>query len=352
MSTITIVKNPAQTDQKIVDDGLSRLSGGDELVFGPGEWNARVNNRNGRKPIPSGTASRPTLIRAQVPYLTVLKPIDSILNDGWYYVVSMEYTAKHVMFDGLIADGSRTDGPGWLLSTQAALPTHYILTDITVQNARVLHCRGSGIGCGAHNNPEDHARYTFRNVELAFSRNTEEGGGYGLYLGSKDCIVEDCPIHDNEGYGIHAYDFGPTINNNLIQRCLIERNGFIGYPDGVIIAHGNNNRIKDCTIRGNAGNGVRVGFDSVGTIIENSKITGNGMYGVDVDAQFGTPRGTQILRNDLGGNGWGEYRNDGQGTIFIPGSPIPVPPIPPAPGPVPPDPTPLRRKFRRRKEDR
>jgi parallel beta-helix repeat protein len=130
---------------------------------------------------------------------------------------------------------------------------------------------------------------------------TSSYSGIGIYCAGNKCVVTECTVNNNSGYGILNY------SNSRLQRNQIIGNGSSG-----IYASGSENCIDENNLKGNA-LGIRVtqagnfitrntssGNGASGSVSENYSLTGNQSRGTIYEygtlILFGNPRGP-----------WGNY---------------------------------------------
>ena len=92
------------------------------------------------------------------------------------------------------------------------------------------------------------------------------GNSQGIFFcwSVSDGIAEDCILAENSRYGI---SIGHRDTDNVISKCLIERNGEVGIlfrREANEFRSGSRNRIANCTIRDNGTKKPGIGIDIQG----------------------------------------------------------------------------------------
>ncbi|MDM8536181.1 Calx-beta domain-containing protein [Desulfobacterales bacterium HSG17] len=120
--------------------------------------------------------------------------------------------------------------------------------------------------------------------------------GDGLRISSFDGSAPDIVTIDNLTIQKFIYS-GIVIASSsfvAVSNCTITNNTY-----GIVIIDGNDNTIDSNIITSNASDGIQIGFGTISTnnIIQNSKISGNGRYGVSIVGAAST--GNKILANNI-----------------------------------------------------
>jgi parallel beta-helix repeat protein len=238
--------NPGTEDQpfRTLDRGAWALMPGDTLYVKNGTYTGTLAFFG----IPSGTSwDNPVTIAAYPGHSPVLQPSP---DD---YVFYISYTS-YMVINGFLIDGTNGNVAGIKITDGAS--------HIRIQNSEVAYTAdGIEVNDGAEGNE-------FMNLQL------HDNTYYGIYIASSNNVVEGCSIHNNGGYGIHAYSGAGEVNNNLIRNNEIYNNGQSGNgQSGIIISRGDGNQVYDNIIWGNVG-GIWVDYGA-----SNSYISGNTIYG-------------------------------------------------------------------------
>jgi len=231
-----------------IDTGARALEPGDTLLVKNGTYTGTLAFY-GR---PSGTSwNSPVTIAAYPGARPVLRP-----NRG-DYTFYISYTS-YMVIDGLFIDGANGD-------------TGVKITDgashIRIQNSEIANAfNGIEMNDGAEGNE-------FMNLEVHHNR------AYGIYIATGHNVVEDCSIHNNGGYGIHAYNQSGGVDNNIIRNNAISGNG----GSGIILTHGDSNEISDNIISANRSFGIEINYDASRSYVSGNTIYGNGNSDIYID---------------------------------------------------------------------
>ena len=128
------------------------------------------------------------------------------------------------------------------------------------------------------------------------TNNTKGGFGGGIYVNSKDALIQNSAISSNtsitRGGGI--YNAGAlTIENSTIYSNAASTGG-----GGVYTASGATSTIKHATLVGNTSNSLRNGIHAAGTVkLYNSLISGSGSNGGDCSGSLNANVGNLIQDN-------------------------------------------------------
>jgi len=139
---------------------------------------------------------------------------------------------------------------------------------------------------------------------------------YGFYMVSSDNLVEDCSIHDNTGWGIHAWhSTGTGVNNNIIRNNTIYNNGAPTGRGGILLTTGSGNQAYSNNIWGNS-NGIRIDYGASNTFVGNNTIDGNANYGIFIGASCSN---TRIESNNIYNvDSSRAIIDEGSGTVILP----------------------------------
>jgi hypothetical protein len=300
---------PCRTIQK----GLSVISGGDTLVIGDGTYaeTSSLGVAVLANP-PSGTAGRPTVIKAAHRNQAVIK----CPNTSYYYPILISVPRSYITFDGIVADGldCNDGGEAYAIGADPSL-TYSDIHHIIIQNGTGRNAlNDAGIVMGGENNQ-------VLNMDLYdnYKRSNPDWRVYGLYLSGRSTLVEGNRMYNNSGFHLHQYIYaGRGLDNNVIRNnvfygkqnstrvisCVILSNGdntlfynnvlhdcHIGLPaaQGGVFVYGNatNTKIYNNTIYGNQGYCVTINPGVTGTIVKNNICYMNSA-GVISDSGYGT----------------------------------------------------------------
>ncbi len=161
---------------------------------------------------------------------------------------------------------------------------------------------------------------TIDGVEITGTSDGSPSYGAVTVDGGSDNIIQNCYIHDNDGYGIIVQN---NSSNSRIESCEIYRNGLqhgAGYaPSGIVITTGSSNTtMENNYVHENDGHGIIVQNGATDTYIHNNDVEDNGKAHFGVAAGSGIlvygdgTDGTNIDSNDI-------YYNDGGGIYVLGG---------------------------------
>ena len=295
------------TPKLTIGAGLLCLSGGDTLIIKVGTYTEGIEGNA----IPSGISNgQRTIVQAAAGETVIINGANS---SG--YTVTIE-NKDYITLDGIIFDGANAtvDRAVINMGTRGATGdpgVHYI----TVQNGIVRRMGANSLDCiETHGYPSGlSSNLVFKNLEVYGCGSSRLY--HGIYLNSRDSIVEDSVIHDNAfGHGIHIYSSDGTLNasNNVFRNNRIYGNGSFC----IGLYSGSNNIAYNNLCYGNGGNtgsgGIRTDYGSV-----NAKIYNNTIYNNSGNAIWiGAGAANTIVQNNIGwANGSDGVRNEGTATI-------------------------------------
>ncbi len=198
---------------KTIAKGLNVIKSGDILYIRAGTYYENLDN------MPSGTSWQNSVtIRAYPGETVILKP-----NSGTN-VVSCS-SGQYIIVDGLILDAANVNGGSavWLKYSS----THHI---------RIINCELKNAPlCGILSSYDaDYIEFINLNVHDNGTRDLD----HGIYISGSFCLVDNCTVYRNTGWGIHIYsNYGCT--NNIVRNCksfdnatLVQRGVGIGLYSG------------------------------------------------------------------------------------------------------------------------
>jgi len=142
--------------------------------------------------------------------------------------------------------------------------------------------------------------------------------GYGIYISGTNNVIDGCKFHDNNRYGIHMYNDGGGVNDNIIRNTRVYNNGDNSagcwggciHP-GMVVNSGSNNLIYNNLIYNNAGGGFQVAGDNTKVYNNTAYGNGSGAAGFDIQAH-----GADVRNNISLGNSSGQIVNGGSGNTI------------------------------------
>lgn len=144
---------------------------------------------------------------------------------------------------------------------------------IRFQNGAVYNGTRQGV------NIQDSA-YGHELVNMNIDGNGSSALDHGVYIATRDNLIDGSRIHGSSGYGVHVYNDGcACANGNIVRNSRIYANGLRAQGYGLVFGSGSGNVAYNNLIYGNRG-GVQVAH--------------------------GVPRATRILNNTIYDSGtWG-----------------------------------------------
>ncbi len=263
--------------------GVSVLKPGDVLLVKPGTY--AENNADG---IPSGTSwSAPVTVKAYDPAnRPILRP-----SSGADKVLLFDGPQQYIIIDGFVLDATNIVSNAIKLTSGAS--------HIRIQNTEVHDSPGVGILLTGSANFNE-----FINIDTHGAKNLAGSGGtynHGIYIATSNNLLDKVRSYSNSGYGIHVYNDGGGVSNNVVRNSVAHDNGLSGRGSGIIVGSGNGNQVYNCVSYGNRDNGIYVQYGSPqGTVFYNNTAYGNGGTGILVGSDAS---GTTVKNNLAYGNG-------------------------------------------------
>jgi parallel beta-helix repeat protein len=292
------------TPKRTIKASLTCLSAGDTLYIRGGQYPEQLHSVFGTN-WPSGTSWNNPVTVAGYPGETVI--INPSSTDSTFDVLYLN-GVQYLIFDNLTIDGANVNaaiGTGLLrLETNTS--------HIRVQNSVLKNSlAGNGISGPGYGSE-------FRSLEIFGN------AGYAFYLTGPDNLVENCNLHDNQGYAIHFYHSGSfDVSNNIARNNRIWHNGWNNVnPAGscaLILSSGDNNLAYNNLILDHNGCGIQIyGYGTSNSQVYNNTIAGN--VGSCIDIQNGaagnSPAVNSIARNNICYNNGSDIIDNGRGSII------------------------------------
>ena len=284
-------KNPGTEAQpfQTLGRGVSDLSPGDTLFVKNGTYAGGLAFVG----MPSGASwANPITIKAYQGHSPV------IVAQGSHAVYLVH--SRYIVIEGFVIDGSGTDDSnaafeiawGW-----GGIADHIRLRDSEVFSGP----NGIVAGDGSDGNE-------FINVRV------HDNVYHGIYIKSRDNIVDKCFIYDNGEWGVHVYNGGTGVDNNTIRNSEIYNNGRSGWGNGIILSSGEDNKAYDNTIWGNIG-GILIAYMASDTKVGGNTIYANNDWGIFIQASTSN---ALIEGNNIYDNYGPAIIDEGASTLILP----------------------------------
>lgn len=244
LRTLGAVANPGDDLNAI----LSSLPAGGTLIINSGTYPQVINK------IPSGVSSlSPTLVQSA--------PGATVITNGLDIYSRSFITVRGLIFNGYpnhVGRSSTTDAPA---------------TFITLENAVARNWVGGGSG-GAGFNVGVRQSGVSSNIRLLNCSAINNGSNkldHGVYISSRDNLVDGGKYSQNFGHGIHVYsDTGGATNGTVIRNAEASDNGSfgIGLYAGTNLVAQNNRVFKNGQQQ--ASGGIAIRYGGSGTVSGNS----------------------------------------------------------------------------------
>src|SRR5262249_15961764 len=137
---------------------------------------------------------------------------------------------------------------------------------------------------------------------------------HGIYIKSRDNIVDQCFIHDNGEWGVHVYNGGTGVDNNVIRNSTIYNNGRSGWGNGIILSSGSGNQAYNNIIWGNIG-GILIAYWAPNTYVGDNTIYANNGWGIFIQ---GSGFNALIKDNNIYDNDGPAIIDEGVSTLILP----------------------------------
>jgi parallel beta-helix repeat protein len=253
---------------RTINAGLRCLSAGDTLLIRGGTYAEILDSGLGTAWTSGTSWANPVTVRGAPGETVIVQPTSgthvlSIQDDGSYTDSSYR---EYIIIDNLVLDGVNQNN--------TVVKFNIGSRRIRLQNSKILGNKDSnGINLGGD------APLTTRAREIEV-RNTDisRNGGYGLYFGTTDNLIDGNYIHDNGGYGVHLYDEGAPTSNNTIRNNHFHHNGYTyaATPTcAMVLANGDNNVAENNLITDQKGCGVQVYGNAVRAQVIRNTIQGS-----------------------------------------------------------------------------
>lgn len=249
---------------KTIAKGIASMAGGDVLVIRGGSYPEIINSP------PSGISN---LLRTVVQAFSG----ETVITNGLDIYSRNYITVSHITLNGY------SNHIGRSVSTNPAS------TFITLENVEARNWVGGGSGGGGFNIGfrQEGVSSNIRLTNCISHNNGSTNLDHGIYVSSRDNIIEGGSYYLNSGHGIQVYasaGAGST-NNTIIRGVVAHDNGSfgIGLYEGVNLLAYNNIAYHNGIIVSGAG-GIRSAYNSSLAKILNNTVFGNTGYGIGLES--------------------------------------------------------------------
>ena len=286
--------NPGTASEpfRTINQGVSVLGPGDTLFVKSGTYAESLYDV-----IPSGTSwAKPVTLAAYPGDVVTIKPSSG--NKVIRFTRS-----QYIIIDGFVLDGANVATNVIKITKEA----HHI----RIQNSELRGAPSQGIlvtNYGSINS--DYNEF----INLDVHNNGTTNLDHGLYITTRNNLIDRSSIHHNAGYGVHIYMGGCNncANNNIVSNNAIYDNASAGsWGPGIILSSGSGNLAYNNLIWGNAG-GIQVAYRVSDAQVYNNVVYANDNYGIRIQSDSVNA----IIRNNIVYQNGSETISDaGSGTI-------------------------------------
>ena len=287
---------------RTIAKGLSVMAAGDTFYIRGGTYDEALRDN-----VPGGTDWATPVTIAALPGETVV-----IRPSGGYYVVQLTQPHEHhIIFDGLIFDGSQTISTVFQINVGGDQPTkgaHHL----RIKNSEMRNGDDNGIFVGGGSDDNEFINLNIHDNGLTCSGcSTGPPGGYGLYVRGKRNLIQGCSVSGNGGSGMQLWWDSGGVDENMVINNRWFKNGVTAGRGGFSIGNGNNNQAYNNLVWGNTGPGIRVSWSVSNTSVDHNTIWNNTESGIYINASTNA-----ILKNNIVYQNGGTITDiDGVGTL-------------------------------------
>lgn len=231
-----------------INGGLSCLQSGWALEIAGGTYSELIISQGGSAPntvpIPNGTPSAPTTIRAKADERVWLMPTTPY--PGGAGVVSLFPSAAHLRFEGINIDAQMLHTNGAFLDG----------ADITYTRAEIRHAQSQGLTSFGG------TQHVISYLLVHSSGTTDKH--HGMYICSQNKIIEYNFVHSHNGYGIQVSCESGGIRNITVRFNRIANNAVRGLQ-----VQGEGHRIHDNLLYRN---GIGIGLSGCDISVDHNTI--------------------------------------------------------------------------------
>lgn len=299
--------------------GISCLSAGDTLYVLAGSYDEGLDR------MPSGTSWANPIRIVSYPGDTVwMRPLAHLVgNPG--RVVSLHNGESYIEFDGINMDGRNIAYGVFDLFNDGANPDpHHIrlknaeIIARSTDNSAYSDWASGAIGLGGETGGFELQNLTIHGGGRPGCSYDNHCNGYGIYLGTRSSLIENCDIYDTSAAGIHAYHVNSSSDGSIIRNNRVHditRTGNGSQVWGILVV-GSGNRVYNNLIyninagdvnSGNAGIAVSRSDNE----IYNNTIVNNRSGGIALDENASN---TEVRNNIVYGSGGSDFVNRGANT--------------------------------------
>lgn len=278
-------------DAMTILGGIALLSAGDTLLVHAGTYNERL--QNWVTAIASGSSwSNPVIVKANPGDTVLMMP--SAPSSSAVLDFSPGIPNEYIIFDGINVDGTNVTS-----GNSAVTPggTRIRFQNLEIRNTGDSLTSGSGvslygsfnefINCTIHDNGEGNDGL-YNNA-----------GGYGLYIGGTDNLVERCHIYHNGGYGVHIYHTGGVgAHRNIVRFNVIFDNSTIAAQEtsDILLSSGDGNQAYGNLLYRTT---IKIGTRGINVTGTNSKVYNNTVYGYGYEGISTNGSTNTIVQNNI-----------------------------------------------------
>lgn len=267
------------TPKLTINAGTACLASGDTLVISRGTYNESL----GYHAIPAGSSFASTTIKNNPGDIVILQPTNpTSVGDA----VSFCCGDSYITLDGLTLDGK--------FVTYDVIRINDGSNHIIIQNAVIKATGGTNDLNGVfiqNTNSNDNQIVNNEIFDIAWTNQ-----GHGIYVRGLRNLVSGNKIHHIAGHGVHIYDSGGGINNNVVRFNYVHDNG----SRGILIGSGSGNVAYNNIVANNGAalnaEGIAIGFAGAAqNLVYSNTIYGSANACIIVRADATT----SIVRNNI-----------------------------------------------------
>lgn len=240
--------NPGSQTQpfRTIRKGVSALSTGDTLEIKAGTYPETIHMTGGS---PAGTSwANPATIKAAAGETVTIRPNRA---GEWQVMNFGSSGVQYVILDGIIIDA---------IQTKQGISVNAGAHHIRIQNVEIMNATEQGILLDAEwAGSSDNNEVLNSNIH---HNGTDPGQNHGIYIGTKNNLIDGNDFHDNAGYGIQIYNgHGLKADNNVIRSNRVHGNGQ-GAGGGIVLSSGQGNTAYNNIVWNNQ-HGISVAYNNV-----------------------------------------------------------------------------------------